>query len=119
MADQHAVCARFAVALELIGGRWSGAILNALFTDQHRFADIRAAIPGMSDTMLAQRLRELAGAGLIERRVIPSTPVRVEYYLTDRGRELEPVIRELVAWAHKWIALPESSGPDLHSEAAI
>jgi DNA-binding HxlR family transcriptional regulator len=119
MHDQHAVCRRFAEALELIGGRWSGAILNALFADRHRFAEIRAAIPSMSDTMLVQRLRELTAAGLIERRVVPSTPVRVEYYLTDKGRELGPVIDALAAWAHKWIGLPEPGAPpNLHQQAA-
>ncbi|MEK8174694.1 helix-turn-helix domain-containing protein [Streptomyces sp. M19] len=70
------VCVRFHAAIELIGSRWSGAIIQALFTGRHRFAHIRAAIPGLSDTMLAQRLRTLEGAGLIERRVIPDSPYR-------------------------------------------
>jgi DNA-binding HxlR family transcriptional regulator len=104
--DQHATCARFKKAIELIGGRWTGAILNALFADRHRFAEIRMSIPGMSDTMLVQRLRELGAAGVVERRVIPSTPVRVEYYLTEKGRELEPVLNALAEWSHKWILLP-------------
>src|SRR5713101_2340425 len=112
MRDQHASCTRFATAIELIGGRWTGTILHALFADQHRFAEIRAASPGVSDTMLVQRLRELCAAGLIERRVIPSTPVRVEYYLTDKGRELEPALNALITWSHKWIALPETSAED-------
>lgn len=86
---------------------------------QHRFADIRAAVPGLSDTMLAQRLRELAQAGLIQRRVIPSTPVRVEYDLTDKGRELEPVMRALSDWAHKWLAPPEDRDLDVHSHASM
>jgi len=109
MRDQHATCTRFATAIELIGGRWTGTILHALFTNQHRFAEIRAASPGVSDTMLVQRLRELCAARLIERRVIPSTPVRVEYYLTDKGRELEPALNALIAWSHKWIPLPEAT----------
>jgi DNA-binding HxlR family transcriptional regulator len=112
MAEQHATCARFQTAVELIGSRWTGAILNALFGGAHRFAELRAVIPGMSDTMLVQRLRELGAAGLVERRVIPSTPVRVEYHLTDKGRELEPVIDALVAWSHKWLPSADGSAPD-------
>jgi DNA-binding HxlR family transcriptional regulator len=117
-ASQHATCARFKEAIELIGGRWTGAILNALFAGNHRFAEIRVSIPGMSDTMLVQRLRELGAAELVERRVIPTTPVRVEYYLTEKGRELEPVMSALVAWSHKWIQLaPDRPDPDVHADA--
>ena len=104
------VCARFHIAIELIGTRWTGAILRAIFTDQHRYAQIKAAIPGLSDTMLAQRLRTMEAEGLIARRVIPSTPVGVEYHLTPMGRELEPALTALIQWSHTWIPLPESAG---------
>jgi DNA-binding HxlR family transcriptional regulator len=116
MSEQHASCTRFQTAVELIGSRWTGAILNALFGGARRFAELRAVIPGLSDTMLVQRLRELGAAGLVERRVIPSTPVRVEYYLTDKGRELEPVVDALVAWSHKWLPATsaDASAPDTH-----
>lgn len=100
------MCFRFHTAIELIGAKWSGAVLRALFTDSHRFADIKAAIPLVSDTMLTQRLRDLEDAGLLERRVIPSSPVHVEYELTDAGRELEPVLDAVIAWSHRWIPLP-------------
>jgi DNA-binding HxlR family transcriptional regulator len=102
----HKVCTRFHTAIELIGARWSGAVLRALFTGSHRFVDIKGAIPDVSDTMLTQRLRDLEHAGLVVRRVVPSSPVRVEYELTDSGRELEPVLDALIAWSHKWIPLP-------------
>lgn len=106
MTEVHKVCIRFHTAIELIGARWSGAVLRALFTGSHRFADIKAAIPQVSDTMLTQRLRDLEQAGLVERRVVPSSPVRVEYELTESGRELEPVLDAVIGWSHKWIALP-------------
>ncbi|MER6949457.1 helix-turn-helix domain-containing protein [Nonomuraea sp. NPDC000554] len=102
----HSVCVRFHTALELIGARWSGAVLHMIFKGAHRYAEIKAAIPGVNDTMLARRLRELENAGLIERRVLDSSPVRVEYHLTEMGRELHPTFEELVAWSHKWIPLP-------------
>ena len=103
------MCTRFHAAVELVGARWSGAILRALFTGQYRFAVIKAAIPGISDTMLAQRLRGLEAASIIERRVLTGAPVVVEYHLTDRGRELAPVMDALLAWSHKWIPLPAGS----------
>src|SRR6266566_4284182 len=92
MSDVHPVCARFHAAIELIGAKWSGAVLQALFTGSHRFGDIRAAIPGVSDIMLTRRLRELEDAGLVERRVMPTSPVHVEYHLTQMGREAGPVL---------------------------
>jgi DNA-binding HxlR family transcriptional regulator len=106
MSDIHPVCVRFHAAIELIGSRWSGAILRALFTGQHRYAQIKAAVPGLSDTMLAQRLRTLEAEGLIERHVIPTSPIQVEYRLTEKGRDLEPALDAMIAWSHKWIPLP-------------
>ncbi|MEV4167754.1 MULTISPECIES: winged helix-turn-helix transcriptional regulator [unclassified Nonomuraea] len=102
------VCTRFHTALELIGARWSGAVIQMIFTGAHRYADLKSAIPGINDTMLARRLRELESAGLIERRVLPTSPVRVEYHLTEMGKELRPVLDELMAWSHKWIPLPDA-----------
>jgi len=109
MTEVHPVCVRFHAAIELIGARWSGAILRAMFTEQTRYAEIKAAVPGLSDTMLAQRLRTLEKEGLIERRVIPATPVQVEYRLTEMGRDLEPVLASVIAWSHRWIPLPEQA----------
>jgi DNA-binding HxlR family transcriptional regulator len=96
-------CPRYHHAVELIGARWSGAILRALLEGHHRYAEVKAFIPGVSDTMLAQRLRALEREKLIERRVVPSSPVRVEYHLTAKGKALSPVVRALETWAHKWI----------------
>ena len=121
MSDVHPVCARFHAAIELIGAKWSGAVLQVLFTGSHRFADLRAAIPGVSDMMLTRRLRELEAAGLVERRVVPLSPVHVEYHLTQMGREAGPVLDAVIAWSHKWIPLPAggqgrgaASGPFPH-----
>ena len=102
-------CPRYHHAVELVGARWSGAILRALLEGHHRYAEVKAFIPGVSDTMLAQRLRELECEELVERRVIPSAPVRVEYHLTAKGRALGPVVKAVEAWAHEWI--PVDSNP--------
>jgi DNA-binding HxlR family transcriptional regulator len=118
MNDVHRVCARFHVAIELIGARWSGAVLQALFTGSRRFADIKAAIPGVSDMMLTRRLRELEDAGLVERRVIAASPVHVEYHLTQMGREAGPVLDAVIAWSHKWIPVPADAADDAASHPA-
>ncbi len=113
-----AACARFHRAVELIGARWNGAILRAVFAGQHRYAEIRAAIPRVSDTMLAQRLRELEAAGIVRRSVTPSTPVRVEYHLTAMGRDLEPVFTALFTWSQRWIPVAEAPGAQSPSAEA-
>ncbi|GGK71196.1 HxlR family transcriptional regulator [Sphaerisporangium melleum] len=110
--DVHRVCARYHIAVELIGARWSGAILRVLFTGHHRYAQIREAVPGLSDTMLASRLRTLETEGLVERVVLPSSPVQVEYHLTEKGQDLAPVIDALRTWSHKWIPDPEDHPAD-------
>lgn len=97
------LCARFHRAVELIGGRWTGAVIQLLFPGRMRFAQLRAAIPDISDRMLSERLRELETEGIIERIVIPDTPVRVEYELTEKGRALEHALGALGKWAEKWV----------------
>jgi len=112
MSDVRQVCGRFHSAIELIGARWTGAILRAMLTGAHRFAEIKAAVPELNDTMLTRRLRELADAGVVERHVLTGSPVHVEYRLTEKGLELEPVVEVLRTWAHKWIPLSESTDGD-------
>src|SRR3981081_1054669 len=103
VTELNPVCLRYQAAVELIGARWSGAILQALFAGHHRYAELRAVIPGISDTMLAHRLRGLEVAGVIDRQVVPGPPVRTTYTLTEKGRDLAPVIEALLEWSHKWI----------------
>ncbi|WP_272474169.1 winged helix-turn-helix transcriptional regulator [Baekduia alba] len=109
MTEVEAMCPRFHYAVELIGARWSGAILRAVLDGRHRYSDIKALIPSVSDTMLAQRLRWLEAEGLLERRpVAGSGPLRADYHLTEKGTALAPVIEALKTWAHDWVpvALP-------------
>jgi DNA-binding HxlR family transcriptional regulator len=95
-------CPAYHHAVELIGRRWTGAILRALLADVRRFNDIAAAIPGLSDRMLAERLRELEAEGVVVRTVIPESPVRVEYNLTRKGRDLEAVVHAVAEWVNTW-----------------
>ena len=106
-------CPRFHTAVEIIGRRWSGAILRAMLAGATRYTDIVAAVPKLSDRLLSERLKEFEAVGIVDRVVIPDTPVRVEYHLTQKGAELEPAFRELADWAEKWIELeplPEGVG---------
>jgi DNA-binding HxlR family transcriptional regulator len=96
------VCQKYHRAVELIGRRWAGAIIQALLPGQARYASIRDAIPEISDRMLSERLRELESEGLLVRQVFPETPVRVEYALTEKGRALEPALVAIGTWAAQW-----------------
>ena len=89
-------------AVELIGRRWSGAIIWALGERDHYYAELCQAIPGLSDRLLSRRLRELESEGLVSRSVHPGTPARVSYALTDKGEALRPALEELGAWARRW-----------------
>lgn len=103
------VCSRFHRAIELIGSRWTGAILQILLQGKTRYAAIKAAIPDITDRMLSERLRSLEGEGLVVRVVIPESPVRVEYALTAKGRELQNALREIGNWAERWIPLEDDA----------
>lgn len=98
------VCPDYHAAVEMIGRRWTGAILWALSERPHYFAELLQSIPGLSDRLLSQRLRELEQEDLVERAVHAGSPARVSYSLTEKGRELGPAFRELRAWAKRWNA---------------
>jgi DNA-binding HxlR family transcriptional regulator len=102
-AGRSTCCGKYHQAVELIGKRWSGAILFVLMDGPLRFSEVKTLVPDLSDRLLSERLKELEAAGIVERRVIDDTPVRVEYALTEKGAGLEPVIRSLKGWARAWL----------------
>ena len=103
--DLTPFCPRFHLAVEIIGRRWTGAIVRAMLSGRTRFSDIREAIPGLSDRLLTERLRELETIGVVRREVFPEQRVRVEYTLTDKGRALGDAVDALSTWADAWIEL--------------
>lgn len=105
ISQQHHMCPRFEHAIQLLGKRWTGLILDALMQGPQRFCELTAAVDGLSDRVLSDRLRELEAEGVIERMVYPQIPVRVEYRLTDKGRDLQPVVEAIHQWAEKWVFL--------------
>lgn len=101
------VCPHFHAAIELIGKRWTGAIIWALSDDgPMRFAELKRAVPGLSDRLLSQRLRELESSGLMDRTVEEGQPVKVIYELTEKGQGLRPAIEALRSWACHWQSHP-------------
>jgi DNA-binding HxlR family transcriptional regulator len=103
------LCARFHKAVELIGRRWSGAIIQILRQRPSRYAELRTAIPDITDRMLSERLRELEDEAIVARTVIPETPVRVEYSLTAKGRALAPALDAIGHWAERWVETSAAS----------
>jgi DNA-binding HxlR family transcriptional regulator len=97
-------CPRLHETVELVGKRWSGAIIYVLLQGgRMRFSEIGHAVPELSDRLLSERLKELEARGIVERRVQESSPVRVEYELTDRGRDLRDALLQLKAWGDRWL----------------
>jgi DNA-binding HxlR family transcriptional regulator len=111
----HGLCARFHKAVELIGRRWSGAIIRILLQGPARYAELRAAIPDITDRMLSERLRELEDEKIVARTVIPETPVRVEYSLSAKGRALAPALDAIGHWAEKWVEVEDTSAAPVAS----
>jgi DNA-binding HxlR family transcriptional regulator len=111
------LCPRFHRASELIGRRWTGAIIYVLLKSRCRFAALRTAIPEITDRMLSDRLQELEQEGIVARTVVPETPVRVEYELTKKGRALASAIDAIAAWAEKWVTAPPP-GSDERGQSA-
>ncbi len=102
--ERQTCCAYYHRAVELIGKRWTGAIVAVLLDGPLHFSEIRRVVPEISDRLLSERLKELEAEGLVERRVIDSAPVRTEYSLTEKGRSLEPAVRALQRWGRSWLA---------------
>jgi DNA-binding HxlR family transcriptional regulator len=96
-------CSLYHRAIELVGKRWTGAILLVLLDGPLRFSEIGHLVPELSDRLLSERLKELETEGIVERRVMDESPVRVEYALTEKGRALEPTLRSLKSWAGYWL----------------
>jgi DNA-binding HxlR family transcriptional regulator len=99
-------CPFYHEAVELVGRRWTGAILRVLMDGPLRFSEVSAAVPELSDRLLSERMKELEARGIVERTVIPGPPLKVEYELSRMGRELEPALSELHRWANRWLRQP-------------
>ena len=95
------MCPRYERAVQILGKRWTPLIIRTLLPRPRRFGDMTTII-GVSDRLLSERLKELEACGILERRVYPETPVRIEYALTTRGLELDQVVEAIQKWADCW-----------------
>ncbi|GIM28912.1 transcriptional regulator [Clostridium polyendosporum] len=100
--DKCNLCPKFGVAFSLLGKRWTGLVIRALLSGPKRFSDISEMIPNMSARMLTERFKELEKEGIIQRKVYPEIPVRIEYLLTEKGKDLKTAMDEIQRWAEKW-----------------
>jgi DNA-binding HxlR family transcriptional regulator len=96
-------CPLYHEAVELVGRRWTGAILSVLMDGPLRFSEVAQSIPELSDRLLSERMKELEARGIVQRTVIPGPPLRVQYALSEMGSELEPALSELQSWARRWL----------------
>ncbi len=101
-----AFCPTYTRAIEIIGRRWTGAIVRSMLAGATRYSEIVAAVPGLSDRLLSERLKELEAEGIVQRRVTPSHPVRIDYSLTPKGKDLAAVVRSVASWAEAWGPTP-------------
>ncbi len=106
------VCQAYHRAIEIIGRRWSGAILYVLCSRPKRFSELREAIPDISDRLLTERLKELEDEAIVIRQVSSGRPVQVIYSLTPKGQALKPIIADITSWASQW------QTPDADQEAS-
>lgn len=96
-------CPLYHEAVELVGRRWTGAIIRVLMDGPMRFSEIAQAVPELSDRLLSERMKELEARGIVQRTVHSGPPVRVEYALSRMGSELGPALFELQRWARRWL----------------
>jgi DNA-binding HxlR family transcriptional regulator len=105
------ICGHFQRAAELVGQRWVPQVIYVLQAGPARYSAVHAAIPGISDAMLSDRLKDLEAARIVHRDVAPETPVRITYSLTPRGQELAAVLAELQIWAERWARTDPKPAP--------
>jgi DNA-binding HxlR family transcriptional regulator len=101
--QREACCTLYHQAIELVGKRWTGAIVAVLLEAPARFSEIKDCVPDLSDRLLSERLKELEAEGIVDRVVIDGNPPRVQYLLTQKGRALGPAVDSLKAWARTWL----------------
>jgi DNA-binding HxlR family transcriptional regulator len=96
------ICPRFEKAMTILSQRWTGMIIYQLLSGPQRFCTIESSI-GVSGRVLSERLKDLENEGIVKREVHPETPVRIEYSLSEKGKALEPLMREIEKWSQSWL----------------
>ena len=116
--DLGQMCPKYEKAVELLGKRWTGLILRVLGDGPTSFSRIARSVGRLSDRVLSERLKELEQRGVVQRRVDGGIPVKIEYSLTEKGRDLQKVLDALQSWADRWEAVePAECEPSVQSHA--
>lgn len=106
MTDDNPICSfgcPVDAALAVVGGKWKGIILYHLQDDKKRFNELRRLIPDVTQRMLTKQLRQLEADQIIHRKVYPEIPPKVEYFLTDFGQTLTPILISLQQWGGEYM----------------
>lgn len=101
--DYSKMCPKYELAADLLGKKWTGLIIRVLMAGPKRFKEIKSQIPEMSDRVLTERMKELEKLEIVNRLVYAETPVRIEYILSEKGKDLKDVIEAIQAWGEKWM----------------
>ncbi|MRX73730.1 transcriptional regulator [Bacillus lacus] len=96
------ICPKFEKAMSILSQRWTVLIIHQLMSGPHRFCSIENSI-SISGRVLSERLKDLEKQQIIKREVIPETPVRILYSLTEKGHALKPVIEDIEKWSAEWV----------------
>ena len=104
------------VTMHFIGGKWKTVVLWYLRKEKKRFSELRRHIPNITEKMLSIQLKDLERDGIVGRKVYPEVPPRVEYFLTEFGKSLIPMLEEIARWGRK---LSETEGQIVDKDANV
>ncbi|MEY9978550.1 winged helix-turn-helix transcriptional regulator [Lysinibacillus sp. RC79] len=104
--DQKKICPRFEKALKILNHSWNTLLIYQLLEGPQRYSTIKNQV-GISSRVLTERLKELEIENIVKRTVIPSTPVVIEYELTEKGHALAPVLKAMEQWSSTWVNIEE------------
>ncbi|GEL76998.1 winged helix-turn-helix transcriptional regulator [Tenuibacillus multivorans] len=99
--SQPTICPKFEKAISILSQKWTALVIYQLLLGTQRFSEIQSTI-GISGKVLADRLKDLENQEIVKREVIPETPVIIEYSLTEKGKTMEPIIRDIEKWSQLW-----------------
>jgi len=105
--NEFELCPRFEKAISILSQRWTTLILYQLMTGPQRYCTMTEKL-GVSGKMLSERLKDLEKQGFVIRNVYPETPVRIEYSLSEKGKSLTPIMKEIENWSQKWIEIEKA-----------
>jgi DNA-binding HxlR family transcriptional regulator len=103
MRPVHDANCSVACTADIIGSKWTAVIVHDLSEGPRRFSELERACPGISPRTLSERLRVLEGDGVVVRQSYAESPPRVEYELTEKGRDLLPIIDAMRGFGHRWL----------------